>query len=37
MVETALAMMGEPWDAMRIDFALRKHTEWFVGDGQMVV
>ena len=33
MVETALAMMGERWDAERIDYALRKHEEWFVGDG----
>jgi len=33
MVETALAMMGESWDAMRIDFAVRKHAEWYVGDG----
>jgi hypothetical protein len=33
MVETAQAMMGETWDAMRIDFAVRKHSEWYVGDG----
>ena len=33
MVETALAMMGERWDGMRIDFAVRKHQEWYVGDG----
>lgn len=33
MVETALAMMGEPWDGERIDYAVRKHQEWFVGDG----
>jgi hypothetical protein len=33
MVETALAMMGEHWDAMRIDYAIRKHNEWYVGDG----
>jgi hypothetical protein len=33
MVETALAAMGERWDAMRIDFAIRKHQEWYVGDG----
>jgi len=26
-------MMGERWDAVRIDYALRKHEEWFVGDG----
>ena len=33
MVETALAMMGERWDAMRIDYAIRKHDEWYAGDG----
>jgi hypothetical protein len=33
MVETALAMMGEKWDGMRIDYAVRKHAEWYVGDG----
>ena len=33
MVETALASMGERWDAMRIDYALKKHQEWYVGDG----
>ena len=33
MVETALAMMGERWDGMRIDYALRKHQEWYLGDG----
>jgi len=33
MVETALAMIGERWDGERIDYAVRKHEEWFVGDG----
>jgi hypothetical protein len=33
MVETALASMGEKWDAMRVDYAVRKHQEWYVGDG----
>ena len=33
VMETALAMMGESWDAMRIDYAVRKHAEWYVGDG----
>ena len=32
-VEAALALMGERWDAMRIDYAVRKHKEWYVGDG----
>jgi hypothetical protein len=33
MVEAALAMMGEWWDQMRVDYALRQHEQWFVGDG----
>src|SRR5579872_1093596 len=33
MVETALATMGEKWDATRIDYAVRKCREWYVGDG----
>ena len=33
MVETALAMMGERYDAMRIDYAVRAHQQWYVGDG----
>jgi hypothetical protein len=32
-VETALAMMGERFDAMRIDYAVRAHEQWYVGDG----
>ena len=32
-VEAALAAMGEPWDAMRIDYAVREHQQWYVGDG----
>jgi len=32
-VEAALSRMGEPWDAMRIDYALRQHQQWYVGDG----
>jgi len=34
MVETALYVFGESdWDAMRIDYALRQHAEWYKGDG----
>lgn len=33
MVETALAFMGEEWDAMRVDYALRSHQQWYAGDG----
>lgn len=32
-VQTALAIMGETWDAMRIDYAIRRHEQWYVGDG----
>lgn len=33
MVEAALALTGEQWDAMRIDYAVRQHQHWYVGDG----
>jgi hypothetical protein len=32
-VEAALAAMGERWDAMRIDYAVRQHQQWYAGDG----
>ncbi len=32
-VEAALALMGERWDAMRVDYAVRQHQQWYVGDG----
>jgi hypothetical protein len=32
-VEAGLAAMGERWDAMRIDYAIRQHQQWYVGDG----
>ena len=32
-VEAALAMMGERFDGMRIDYAVRAHQQWYVGDG----
>jgi hypothetical protein len=32
-VEAALAVMGEPADHMRIDYAVRQHQQWYVGDG----
>jgi len=32
-VEAALAAMGEHWDNMRIDYAVRQHQEWYLGDG----
>lgn len=33
MTETALHQLGEDWDPMRIDYALKKHQEWYLGDG----
>ncbi len=32
-VEAALALMGEAADHMRIDYAIRQHQQWYVGDG----
>ena len=32
-VEAALATLGEPWDALRIEYAVRQHQQWYVGDG----
>src|SRR6185436_19130791 len=28
MVEAALCLMGEPWDRLRVDYAVRQHQEW---------
>jgi len=34
MVETVLCVLGESdWDKMRIDYALRQHEQWYLGDG----
>jgi hypothetical protein len=33
MVEAALAMMGERWDPMRVDYAIRSLDSWYKGDG----
>jgi hypothetical protein len=32
-VEAALKQLGAPWDRMRVDYALRQHDQWHVGDG----
>jgi hypothetical protein len=32
-VEAALACMGEQWDGLRIEYAIRQHQQWYVGDG----
>lgn len=33
MVEAFLHFAGEQWDGMRVDFAVKKHMEWYLGDG----
>src|SRR3569623_2018628 len=25
--------MGEPWDRLRVDYAVRQHQQWYKGDG----
>lgn len=33
IIEAALLMFGEDWDGMRVDYAVKKHHEWYKGDG----
>lgn len=33
MIEAALYLMEEPWDRMRVDYAIHQHEQWYVGDG----
>jgi len=33
MIEAALFRMGREWDRMRVDYAIRQHEQWYVGDG----
>jgi hypothetical protein len=33
MVEATLLELGESWDAMRVDYAVREHLNWYKGDG----
>ena len=32
-IEAFLCHVGEPWDSMRVDYAIRQHDEWYKGDG----
>lgn len=32
-IEAALAALGAQWDEMRVDYALREHIAWYLGDG----
>jgi hypothetical protein len=33
MIEAFLHHAGEDWDRMRVDYALRQHFDWYLGDG----
>jgi hypothetical protein len=33
MIEAFLLKSGNEWDPMRVDFAIKKHLEWYKGDG----
>lgn len=33
IIETALYRMGEQWDRMRVDYAIKEHLSWYKGDG----
>lgn len=33
MIETVLYLMGEDFDIVRIDYALKEHENWYLGDG----
>ena len=33
MIEAALSRMTGQYDVMRVDYALRQHEQWYVGDG----
>jgi hypothetical protein len=32
-IEALLCQLGEQWDVMRVDYAVRQHEEWYKGDG----
>lgn len=33
MIEAFLLKSGNEWDSVRVDFAIKKHLEWYKGDG----
>jgi hypothetical protein len=33
IIEAALASLGQQWDQMRVDYAVRQHEQWYKGDG----
>ncbi len=32
-IEAFFAKIGESWDSMRVDYAVREHEQWYKGDG----
>jgi hypothetical protein len=32
-IEACLCRMGQDWDKMRVDYAIRQHEQWYKGDG----
>jgi hypothetical protein len=32
-IEACLCRIGEDWDRMRVDYAVRQHEQWYKGDG----
>ncbi len=33
IIEAMFCKFGQPWDVMRIDYALHQHQQWYKGDG----
>jgi len=33
LIEAFFCAVGQEWDRMRVDYALRQHEQWYVGDG----
>jgi len=33
IIEAGLFALGQPWDRTRVDYALREHANWYLGDG----
>jgi len=33
IIEAFFCNIGEPWDKMRVDYAIRQHDQWYKGDG----
>lgn len=33
IIEACLCKCGQPWDTVRVDYAVHEHEQWYVGDG----